>query len=161
MVKDMMQSIFGDEVPEDLGSLMNSIQPGDLTNMMLDMENGLGGLGGLFGGSDEQEEEAYEEVDFEELLANYKPVCKDMDDARFKDFVKSWLKSELPGIGEPNVTMLGIELDEDMDFEDGINLAYNDENTVWDIKGWLDSNASTFDDDIFDEWEDNTNGTGV
>lgn len=149
MVKDMMQSIFGDEVPEDLGSIMGSIQPGDLTNMMLDMENG---LGGLFGSENGEDEEAYDEVDFEEILDTYKPECSDEKDVEFKDALKTWLKEALPAIDESGITMLGIELDEEMDFEEGINLAYNDENTVWDIKGWLDSCASTFDDEVFDNW---------
>lgn len=147
MMQDMMQSIFGEEVPEDLGELMKGIDAGELTNMMLDLENSLGMPGNNDGGEGE-----FEEVDFEELLANYKPSCDDERDVSFKELLKSWLRLSLPSIDEPGITMLGIELDEDMDFEEGINLAYNDGSTVWDIKAWLDSNASTFDDELFDKW---------
>lgn len=141
MVKDMMKSMFGDSLPESIEDL----DPGELTNIMLDVEQQLG----MFMGGDDEEE--YDEVDFDELLRSYSPECEDEADTKLKEAIQDWLTYALPAVDDEEITMLGIEFDDNEDVGE-MFFAYHDEDEPWDLGAWLDGYAGSLDEDAVVNW---------
>lgn len=142
MVKNMMKSMFGDSIPESIEDL----DPGELTNMMLDVEQQLG----MFMGGDDEED--YDEVDFDELLNSYSPECEDEADTKLKEAIQDWLTFALPAVDDEEIAMLGVEFDDDCEDVSEMFFAYHDEDEPWDMGGWLNGYAGSLEEDAVVNW---------